>query len=257
MKTRTNRLGVCAALALALVAPAALAANYTVDWMQMAPTPFGSAPPFNASYNLTGVGTVQMAYTSHPDFTEARFTLPALATGTLSYGGDTYAWTNHEALARTNWGYSGVLNSSWQVTYTFPGTVAAGQIILGVQGLGRRDPLPGENPADCITVATVQQNGTHLGDWTGSLNVGPTLFTPASGSFTMMNSLTGPGGQDPWWNTGLALVRIDDPVSSLTVRFDQTSGDGVGVNIGVIPEPASAALLGAGGLLAVLRRRKR
>jgi opacity protein-like surface antigen len=254
--TRMNRILACAGLALAFAVSTASATSYTTNWMQLAPTPFGSAPPFSSSYNLPGIGTVQMTYTADPDFTEARLQVPALASGTLSYGGDTYSWSNQETLARTNWGYSGVLNSPWQVTYTFPGTVPAGQLILGVQGLGRRDAPPGANPFDYITVATVLQNGTHLGDWTGSLNVGPTLFTPGSGSFTMMNSLTGPGGQDPWWNTGLALVRIDDPVSSLTVHFDQTAGDGVGVNIGsLVPEPGSVALLATGGLLVVLRRR--
>jgi len=255
MTNRTNWILACAGLALAVAAPTYAATNYTVDWMQMAPTPFGSPPPFSSSYNLPGIGTVQMTYAADPDFTEARVQIPALASGTLAYAGDTYSWSNHEALGRTNWGYSGVLNSPWQVTYTFPGTVPAGQLILGVQGLGRRDAPPGESPLNYMTVATVLQNGTHLGDWTGSLNVGPTLFTPAAGSFTMINSLTGPGGQDPWWNTGLALVRIDDPVSSLTVHFDHTAGDGVGVNIGAIPEPGSVALLATGGLLALLRRR--
>ncbi|MFH1745490.1 MAG: PEP-CTERM sorting domain-containing protein [Planctomycetota bacterium] len=256
MNTHTKLILACTSLALAFSASTSAATSYNVDWMQLAPTPFGSPPPFSSSYNLPGIGTVQMSYTAHPDFAEARLQVPQLASGTLNYGGDTYSWTNQETLARTNWGYSGVLNSPWQVTYTFPNTVPAGQLILGVQGLGRRDAPPGTNPLDYISVATVLQNGTHLGDWTGSMNVGPTLFTPAAGSFTMMNSLSGPGGQDPWWNTGLALVRIDDAVSSLTVNFDQTAGDGVGVNIGsIIPEPGSMALLATGGLLALLRRR--
>ncbi len=256
MNMRMKRMLAAASVVLAAGSASALASTYSVDWLQMAPTPFGSAPPFVGSYNLPGVGTVQMSYNAHPDFTEARLAVPQLTTGSLNYAGDTYNWTNQEALARTNWGFSGVLNSSWSVTYTFPGTIPAGKIILGVQGLGRRDPLPGENPADCISVATVLQNGTHLGDFTGSLNVGPTLFTPGSGTFTMMNSLTGPGGQDPWWNTGLALVRIDDAIASLTIRFDHTSGDGVGVNIGYLPEPSSAALLGLGGAASLLRRRR-
>lgn len=256
MLARMTRFLACAGLIGAFGTSLASAATYNVDWMSLAPTPFGNAPPFASSYNLPGIGTVQMSYSANADFTEARFQVPQLASGSVPYGSDTYSWTNQETLARTNMGFSGVLNSTWFVTYIFPGTVPAGQLILGVQGLGRRDPLPGENPLDCITTATVLQNGTHLGDYTGAMNVGPTLFNPSAGMFTMMNSLTGPGGQDPWWNTGLALVRIDDAVSSLTVRIDQTSGDGIGVNIGVIPEPASAALLGAGGLLALRVRRR-
>jgi hypothetical protein len=252
-----NRILACAALSLGLTASSAVAANLSVNWMQLVPTPFGSPPPFNSSYNLPGVGTVNMSYSPNADFSEARLQVGPLASGSVFYSPDTYSWSNQECLARTNWGFSGVLNSSWNVTYTFPSTLSAGTIVLGVQGLGRRDANPGENPADTITTATVLQNGTHLGDWTGSMNVGLTDFTAGSGMFSMKNQLTGPGGADPWWNTGLALVRIDDAVSSLTVRFDQTAGDGVGVNIGVlVPEPGSAALLGLGGVLALWRRRR-
>lgn len=257
MNTHTNRMLVWAALALAFAVSSALATPYTVNWMQMTPTPFGSPPPFSSSYNLPGVGTVQMSYTGPlSDFTEARFAAPLLQNGSVAYGGDTYSWPNQETLARTNWGYSGVLNSPWQVTYTFSSSIPAGQLVLGVQGLGRRNALPGENPLGCISIASVVQNGTYFGDWTGGGNYGPTLFSGGAGSFLMMNSLTGSGGVDPWWNTGLALVRIDDPVSSLTVFFNQTAGDGLGVNLGVIvPEPGTITLLVLGGLAAIRRWR--
>ncbi|MCB9849255.1 MAG: PEP-CTERM sorting domain-containing protein [Phycisphaerales bacterium] len=257
MNTSIKRCIVSAALALTLTCSTASAANYTIDWMQLAPTPFGNAPPFASNYSLPGIGTVQMSYTADPDFAEARLQVPQLATGNVSYAGDNYAWTNQETLARTNWGFSGIINTAWTVTYTFPGTIPAGKIMLGVQGLGRRDPLPGESAFDAMTTATVLQNGTLLGEWTGALNTGPTQFTPGVGIFSMINSLTGPGGADPWWNTPLAVVRIDDAISSLTVHLDHTSGDGVGVNIGVLtPEPGTLALLAAGGLT-MLRRRAR
>lgn len=247
----------CAGLAIGTGAAMASAAAYNVNWMQMAPTPFGSAPPFAGNYSLPGVGAVQMNYSADPDYVEARLSVPQLASGSVSNGGDTYSWTSQETLARTNWGFSGVINSSWSVTYTFSGTIPAGQLVLGIQGLGRRDPNPGETIADATSLATVLQNATYFGDYTGAMNVGPTLYTPGAGIFTMENSLSGPGGADPWWNTGLAVVRIDDAVNSLTVHFDHTSGDGIGVNLGVIvPEPASAALLGL-GCLAFLHRRHR
>ena len=251
VNTHTNRIFVlpCVGLLLAFAASTASAVSYSVDWMQMTPTPFGSPPPYTGTYSLPGVGAVTMSYTGPlSDFTESRFQNPALVSGSISYGSDSYAWSNNELLARTNWAYSGVLNSPWQVTYTFSGTIPAGQLILGVSGLGRRDPNTGENPLDCITTASVSQSGTFLGDWINGNNWGPTLFSGGAGSFSMENSLTGPVGYDPWWNTGLALVRIDDPVSSLTVYFNQTAGDGIGVNLGVLrprAEHARAARLRA------------
>lgn len=235
-----------------------MASVYSVDWMQLQPTPFNSAPPFNSTYNLPGIGNVQLTYTAHGDFTESRLAVPALQNGSLSYAGDTYQWGPQEVLARTNFAFSGVTNSAWFATFTFPNTIPAGDLVLGVTGLGRRNPTnPGETFVDTTTLLTVAQNGTHFGDWTGAQNYGPTQFSPAAGSFTMINSLTGNGGADPWWNTGLALVRIDDAVSSLTVRIDQTSGDGMGLNIGrIVPEPGTLGLLLTGGLCTLVRRRR-
>jgi hypothetical protein len=245
---------------LALASPLAVAcsahaANYTINWLSMAPTLPGNAPPFNANYTLPGVGNVQMAYTAHPDFSEARQILAPFQSQSVASGPDTYAWTNHEALARTNLGFSGVINSTWSVTYTFSATIPAQSLVLEFHGLGRRDPRPGENPLDGTTIATVNQNGTFLGE-TNPYGVGPTLFQSGAGTFNLRNALTGPGGNDPWWNTALAVVRIDDAVSSLTVTFNQTSGDGVGVNLGyIVPAPGPLALLGVAGL-AIARRRR-
>ena len=256
MNSLTIRVALCAGLVVGLATATASATAYTIDWMQLTPTPFGSAPPYLGNYALPGVGPVQMSYPADADFTEARLQVPQLAAGSVTDGGDTYSWTNQETLARTNWGFSGIVNSSWSVTYTFSGTIPAGSLVLGIQGLGRRDPNPGETVADTTTIASVLQTGYYFGDYTGAMNVGATLYSPGAGSFTMENSVSGPGGADPWWNTGLAVVRIDDAVSSLTVHFDQTSGDGIGVNLGVItPEPGTLGLLAAGGLLALRRSR--
>jgi hypothetical protein len=248
MNIRTNLIFASASLIFVFAVSNASAVVYNVDWMQMIPTPIGSPPPFTGTYNLPGVGAVQMTYTGPlSDFAEARFQNINIVSGSVAYGGDTYNWTNNEMLARTNWAYSGILNTSWQVTYTFANAIPAGQLILGVSGLGRRDPQPNENPLDCISTASVFQSGTHLGDWTNAQNWGATSFSGGFGSFSMTNSVSGPGGADPWWNTGLALVRIDDTISSLTVRFNHTAGDGLGVNLGVIvPEPSTLALLACG-----------
>ncbi len=254
MKAHTIIGAITASTVLALSGTAS-ATNYGITWMSLAPTPFGSPPPFNGNYSLPGIGAVNMTYTPNSDMSEARFQSSILDNGNTSYGGNTSSWGSFESLARTNWAYSGNIITSWTVTFTFSGTVPGGKLALGVSGLGRRDPRPGENPLDCISVATCNQNGTFLGDWVNG-SYGATLFTGGAGTFNMMNSVTGPNGQDPWWNTYLSATRIDDAVSSLTVHIDQTAGDGLSLNIGVLtPAPGSVALLGLGGLMAARRRR--
>ncbi len=251
--------GLAAGLAtLTAAAPNAAAAVYNVDWMSYAPVLFGNQPPSNFGYTLPGVGLVNVTYSSHPSFTTTRFdqSVP-FGNGSVVSGPDTLQWgPSYESFARSHTTPS-PLNIPWSITFTFPNTVAAGEIVLGVSGLGRRDPRPGENPADCITTCSVQQNGTFFGDF-GIGNWGPTNFVGAAGSFTMTNSLTGAGGQDPWWNTPLSVTRIDDVMNSLTVTFTQTAGDGLGINIGrIVPTPGAgaAALLGLGAVAVVRRRR--
>lgn len=248
----TRRTLIASLAGLALAAPAS-AAGYTIDWLQMAPTAFGSAPINGASYNLPGVGLVQVSWTSVINFTESRLDQnPNFFGGSVSYGGDTYGWTNIEQFARANWQPAPPVNQSWDITYTFPTTVAAGSIILGVSGLGRQDAgVPG-----AVSTATVAQNGTYLGEYFGGGPWGPNLYTSGTGWFSLENAVTGVGGANPHWNTALALVRIDDAVNSLTVRFVQTSGDGVGLDIGVlVPTPGAAALLGLAGVAGLRRRR--
>ncbi len=246
---------ILSAIATSALAASASATNYGITWMSLAPTPFGSPPPYNGNYFLPGVGAVNMTYNADPDFTEARHQNAILDNGSTLFGGNSSSWGAWEGLARTNWAFSGTLKTTWTVTFTFSGNIPAGTLALGVTGLGRRDPRPGENAPDCITELTCGQNGTFLGDWVNGF-YGPTQFTGSAGSFHMQNSLTGPNGQDPWWNTYLSATRIDDTVSSITVKIAQTAGDGMGLNIGVLtPAPGSLALLGAGGLIAARRRR--
>ena len=251
MNARTNWILACTCVALGFAVSSASAALYNIDWLNMAPTPFGSSVPNNSVFFLPNVGNVTVTYSLPNGFSDARFQNPDLANGNLVVGTDTYSWTSQELFGATNLTSTNpIVGVPWRITYTFPGTQAPGKIYLGVSGLGQTTSFGGG-----ASTATVNQTGAFLGDWSGAGGPwGPTQFTPGP-PFQMQNSLTGAGGADPWWNTPLGVVQINDPISSLTVDFSQISGDGVGVNIGATPEPAGAALLGVGALLTLRRRR--
>lgn len=239
------------ALSILSIVGTAHAVNYSLNWLSYAPTAVGSSVPNNSVFNLPGVGNVTVSYTIPSFYTHARFQNPIFFPGSVTSGPDTYSWATHEAFSATANGPVPAGLSSWDITYTFQSTLAPGSIILGVQGLGSTNqPVPG------TTVASVLQNGTFLGDFISGQNFGATQFNPGVGQFSMQNSVTGPGGQNPHWNTELGLVRIMDPISSLTVRFAQMSGDGVGVNIAsFVPTPGAASLGVLAGLVAMRRRR--
>ena len=257
MKHRISLAVALSGLALGASGNTASAANYTVNWLSMAPVPFGSSVPNNSVYNLAGIGNVTITYTSPPGLTDARLDQTVdFGGGSVTNGPDTYSWSNYESFARAVVAPVPPLNTSWDITYTFQSTVAAQALVLGVSGLGRRDDINGGTPG-AVTTATVQQNGTYLGEYFGGGPWGSNLFTPGAGVFSLENSVTGVGGANPHWNTALAVVRIDDALNSLTVRFDQTSGDGVGLNIGVlVPSPGGAALIGLSVFTTAGRRRR-
>lgn len=237
-------------------ATTSLAGAYTIDWMSWSPwgvnNSGGPQIPSGQNFFLNGVGSVAVTFNqSPPTFSSYRFQSAGFLAGNLSAAGDTYAWTNHEGLARTNFNGSGS-TANWSITFTFSNAVAAGRLALGIFGLGRIDQVVPGN----ITTASVAQNGTFLGDWGVTTNLGPTQFTGGVGSFAMQNAIPGdltPG--NPSFNTALGVVRIDDAVTSLTVDFSQIGQDGVGVNIGYIPAPGASVLLACGGLLLSRRRR--
>lgn len=241
-----------AASAVALAAQSASASTFTIDWLDMSPTVLGTSVPNNSNYFLAGIGNVNVSYNIPAAYFNARTTNASLQNGSVTNGPNTYSWAGHETFAATANATS--LSSSWDITFTFSSTVSAGQLYLGIVGLGATTQSPFGAGA---SVATVLQNGTFIGDYAGSPanNWGPTQFNGGPGIFTMQNSLAAPGGIDPHWNSQLGIVRIDDAVSSITVRFNQLTGDGVGVNIGVVPAPSAAALIGLGGLMAARRRR--
>jgi hypothetical protein len=249
MKTQNLiKLSVAASMGVVLALGASVASAVTIDWLNMAPTPFGSSVPNNSVYNLPGVGNVTVTYSIPNALPNSRIQNALLQNGSVTGA----SWTAHEMFGVTSLAPNPpFVAAPWTVTYTFPGTVAAGSLYVGVAGLGRTSSFGGG-----MSTATVIQNGLYLGDWTGGGNYGATQYIVGAGTFTMQNSVTGLGGADPWWNSALGVVQILDPVSSLTFLVNQLPGDGLGVNIGhVVPEPATLSLLALSGL-AMLRKRR-
>ena len=195
----------------------------SITWLDMSPTPFGGLPPSGSVYAVPGIGNVTLTYTSAPNMTYVRSKLASSIVGNVG----AYTWNNYEYFGSI---YNGVDigPQNFTITYTFPAQ-SAGTVVLGTIGLGRTGGFS--------STTTVNQNGTHLGDFDGGDGFALTEFIGGSGTFTVRNSQTGPGGQNPWWNSQLALIRIDDAVSSITVNQANLRGDGMGVNIGFMNKP--------------------
>lgn len=253
-------------LGTALSASSAIAANYQIEWLQMTPTPLGSTlPPGGGTFSagVAGIGPVSVMYTQGSGLSTVRLAHPLLQNGSLlAPNQDSYSWGAQELLARTYHTQAPPFvagtgqNQNWGVSYAFNQPLVAGtQLVVGVMGLGRRLPNDAsETVFETTTTATIMgilgpyQN---LGDFGSSNNWGQTVVTPGPNSLTLVNSQVGHGGIDPWWNTGLNLTVISptQPMHALSVMFDQTLGDGVGVNIGFInavPEPGQWALMVTG-----------
>jgi hypothetical protein len=213
-------------LSLALLAGPALAVTVPITWLDQSPTAFGSPVPNGAVINVPGVGNVTVTYAIPAHWTHSRAQNPNFTAGNVVFGPDTYSWTNYEYFS-TIFTPGNLGPEVGTITYTFAGTLPAGSVFVGPIGLGATTSFGGGT-----STTRVLQNGTYLGDFVGDASFGASQFIGGVGNFTVMNSVTGAGGADPWWNTNLAVVRVDDAVSSITVIQTQLRGDGIGVNIG-------------------------
>jgi hypothetical protein len=213
---RDLRVVLAALLAAAATAAPSFAANIGITWLDMSPTAFNSTVPNNSVFNVPGIGNVTVIYSIPSHWTQARSQNPSFTAGSVVSGPDTYAWTNYEHFG-TIFTPGNLGPESGTVTYIFPSLLPAGSVFIGTIGLG---------------ATTVNQNGTFLGDYVPVVGFGPTQFIGGANTFTLQNSLTGAGGADPWWNTYLGVVRIDDAVQSIVVQQSQLRGDGIGVNVG-------------------------
>lgn len=220
------------ALALAVIVGAvtgtgtAVATTIPITWLDQSPTAFGSPVPNGSVIAVAGVGNVTVTYSIPAHWTHSRLLSPGYTAGNVVSGPDTYTWTNYEAFSTIF--TPGLLGPEvGTITYTFASTLPAGSVFVGPIGLGATTSFGGGT-----STTRVLQNGTFLGDFVGDVTAGASQFIGGAGTFTVMNSVTGAGGANPWWNSQLAVVRIDDAVSSITVIQTQLRGDGIGVNIG-------------------------
>ncbi len=239
---------ITAVLASACSAPA-LAASYTIDWLDMSATGLAATVTSpSPTYYLPGYGHVLVTYDATP-LNWTRNQGPLLQNGSFSAAGNNYAWTTRDSVDAVNFGVDGT-SLDYTLTFTLlDGPIAAGLLVLGTAGLGH-------SSAAGFTTVTVLQNGTFLNDWDLGANFGPTDFSGGVGNFTVKNSLSAP--TPGFFNTDLGVTRIDDSVSSLTLRVHHIGQDGIGFNIGLIspvPEPATTTCAAAGLLLLARRRR--
>lgn len=228
-------------LCLALAATAASATAYSITWLDMSPNAFGSVVPNGSVFFVPGIGNVTVTYSIPAHWTHGRYQNPSYTVGSVTSGPDTYSWSNYEHFGTIF--DAGLLGpESATITYTFAGTLPAGSVFVGTIGLGATTSFGGG-----ASVTTVNQNGTFLGDYIGDVTAGASQFTGGAGTFSVQNSVTGAGGANPWWNTQLGVVRIDDAVSSITVQQSLIRGDGIGVNIGFEPHGIVAGEAAAWG----------
>jgi hypothetical protein len=208
------------------------AAIKTIDWLNMPPTPFGGSVPSGSVFVVAGIGNVTLTYTMGANVSDGRGAGNSFLAGSVVSGPDTYQWTDFESFTTIlNSGPDPIVPVMSTITYTFTSQLTAGTVYIGALGLGATTSFGGG-----ASTTTVNQNGTFLGDYAGSGGFGATQYTGGAGTFQMQNSVTAPGGLDPNWNTQLGVVRIDDPVTSITVFQNGIRGDGIGVNIGFIPD---------------------
>lgn len=220
---RSLRLVVVLAVA---VVPAAEAATIPITWLELAPTPFSGTPTNGGVYSVPGIGNVTVTYAVPAHWTPSRQQHPGATTNSVTFGSDTYQWTNYEFFG-TYFDVGALGPETGTITYTFPTTLGAGCVYVSPIGLGATTSFGGGTSTTNVT-----QNGAYLGYFIADPANGVPQYNPGVGSFSVQNSTTGAGGVNPHWNSHPALVRIEDAISSLTITQSQLRGDGIGVAVG-------------------------
>lgn len=204
----------------------------------MSATPNNGVVSSGTIYNLAGYGNVRVTHTTFLNPTRVQG-VSGFHSGSITNGSNSYAWNSIDQLFLLN-GDVGDSAVSYSVTFEFMnGLMPGGEGVLGIWGLGRTD-LAYTNR---ISTATVNKNGTFLGDFDLGTSRGASSVTDNAGNFIVKNSLPGdltPG--NPSFNSDLAIIRIDDGVTSITINMVHIGQDGLAFNVGQItpvqvPEP--------------------
>ena len=110
------------------------AVGYRISWLDVSNVALNSSVPNGQTFTLPGYGLVRVSYTS-TTLNWYHISTATAQNGSITYLGDTYAWTVADGMAATNFAGSGALD--YNLTFTFLGPpVPAGQLVLASFGLG-------------------------------------------------------------------------------------------------------------------------
>ena len=234
---RSEFLVAAAVLACAAIAAPARAVSYAVTWWDMSTISINGTVPSGTNFNLPGFGPVRVNYsTMVPPGTQGdthtRISPANAHPGFVPVGGDAYGWDNIDELAILHHDGSCGTTATYTVTFYFNGkTMPAGELAIGVSGLGRVDTSC--NPPQATTVSISGTPApTFLGDWNLGASNAPTLAVPAGNTLTLSNSVAEPG--PGFFNTDLAVVQCNAATSTITLTVSNIADDGIAICLGRI-----------------------